>query len=87
MMQNKLKPNWKDNSDILKHFSLITQLGLVVISALLICFFLGLYIERKFPSGGIWLAGGTILGVLAGGLAAFRLLKKTILQDDSDAGE
>ncbi|MFO7897244.1 MAG: AtpZ/AtpI family protein [Candidatus Cloacimonadales bacterium] len=86
-MKNKFKPNWKNNSDIMKHFSLITQLGLVVVSALLLCFFLGLYIERKFPSGGIWLAAGTILGVLSGGLAAFRLLKKTILQDEKDDEE
>jgi len=83
-MKNDLKPNWKNNLEVMKHLSLISQLGLTVVSSLLICFFLGYFLQTKLPGGIIWVAAGTILGVLTGGLAAFRLLKKTILEEDNE---
>lgn len=83
-MRKELKSNWTKNSEVLKYFTLISQLGLVVISALLICFFIGLWIERKFPSNGLFIGLGTIFGVLSGSLAAYKLLKRTILKEDND---
>ncbi len=83
-MKPELKPNWKNNIEVLKYITLISQLGLVVISALLICFFIGLFLSNHLPGGILWIAGGTILGVIAGSLAAFQLLQKTILKEDED---
>ena len=83
-MKTELKPNWKNNIEVIKHITLISQLGLVVISALLLCFFLGLFLSKHLPGGILWVAGGTILGVFAGSLAALRLLQKTILKEDNE---
>ncbi len=86
-MRKDLKPNWKQNSEILKYLSLITQLGLTVVSAILICFFIFLFLDRKFQTGGILVGLGVILGVVAGGLAAYRLLKRSILKEDDEDNE
>ncbi|MCD4796696.1 MAG: AtpZ/AtpI family protein [Candidatus Cloacimonetes bacterium] len=64
------------NKEWYKYFSLISQLGLVVVSSILIFFFLFLYLDRKFNTNGILMAVGVFLGVILGVLGAYRLLRK-----------
>ncbi|MDO9578710.1 MAG: AtpZ/AtpI family protein [Candidatus Cloacimonadales bacterium] len=63
--------------EILKNIGLITQLGLSVISPILI-FVLGfVYLDKKLHTEGKLIIIGVLLGVATGILAAYRLLKKT----------
>jgi ABC-type cobalamin transport system permease subunit len=61
---------------ILKNIWIVTQLGLTVIICILLFFFIFLYLERQLETGGILLVVGVALGILSGGLAAHRLLKR-----------
>lgn len=63
------------DKDLLKHLSLLGQLGLTVISSILIFFFVFLYLDRKLQTGGILVGVGVFLGVIAGVMAAYKLLK------------
>ncbi len=68
-----LKPSDKE---IIKHLGLLTQLGLTVISSILILFFLFLYLDKRFETNGILMAVGIVLGVVTGVYSAYRILKK-----------
>lgn len=62
--------------EILKNIGLITQLGLTVICSVLL-FVLGfVYLDGKLHTEGKLIILGVLLGVAAGILAAYRLLKK-----------
>ena len=63
------------DKELLRHLSLLGQLGLTVITSILIFFFVFLYLDRKLQTGGILVGVGVFLGVIAGVLAAYKLLK------------
>jgi hypothetical protein len=63
--------------EILKNIGLITQLGLSVISSILIFVIGSLYLDRKLNTNGKLIILGVLLGVATGILAAYKLLKKT----------
>ena len=72
---------WKKQNplarEIIKHIGLITQLGLSIVGSILI-FVLGfLYLDNKLHTEGKLIIAGVLLGVAAGILAAYRLIKKT----------
>jgi F0F1-type ATP synthase assembly protein I len=48
------------------YFSLIVEIGLNMILAILIFFFLGLYCDNKFNLRGVGIISGIIIGVLGG---------------------
>ncbi len=69
------------NSELLKYISLVTQLGLTVISSILIFLVGAIYLEKKFQTDGILILIGVLIGVAVGVLAAYKLLKKTLEKD------
>lgn len=66
------------NSELLKYISLVTQLGLTVISSILIFLVGAIYLEKKFQTEGVLILIGVLIGVAAGVFAAYKLLKKTL---------
>ena len=66
------------NNELLKYISLISQLGLTVISSILIFLVGAVYLEKKFQTNGILILVGVLIGVAAGVFAAYKLLKKTL---------
>ncbi len=74
------------NSELLKYISLITQLGLTVISSILIFLVGALYLEKKFQTDGVLILVGILIGVAAGVFAAYKLLKKNLEKDDKKYG-
>lgn len=70
----KNKIYWKDNTELLKAVSMLSQLGLVMVSAIVIGVFSGFAIDRYFNFSGIFLAIGTISGVIAGSFVDWKLL-------------
>lgn len=65
------------NSELLKYINLITQLGLSVVSSILIFLAGAIYLEKKFQTDGVLILVGVLLGVFVGIFAAYKLLKKT----------
>ena len=66
------------NNELLKYISLVTQLGLTVISSILIFLVGTLYLEKKFQTEGVLILVGVLIGVVVGVFAAYRLLKKSL---------
>jgi len=66
------------NNELLKYISLVTQLGLTVISSILIFLVGAIFLEKRFQTDGILILAGVLIGVVAGIFAAYRLLKKTL---------
>ena len=65
------------NNELLKYISLITQLGLTIISSILIFLVGAIYLEKKIQTDGVLILVGVLLGVSVGIFAAYKLLKKT----------
>ena len=74
------------NIELLKYISLVTQLGLTVISSILIFLVAAIYLEKKFQTDGKLILVGVLIGVVAGVFAAYKLLKKTFEKDDNKHG-
>lgn len=66
------------NNELLKYISLITQLGLTIISSILIFLVGAIYLEKKFQTEGVLILAGVLIGVAVGVFAAYKLLKKTL---------
>jgi len=66
------------NNELLKYINLITQLGLTIISSILIFLVGAIYLEKKFQTEGILILVGVLFGVAVGVFAAYKLLKKTL---------
>lgn len=66
------------NNELLKYISLITQLGLTIISSILIFLVGAIYMEKKFQTEGVLILVGVLIGVAVGVFAAYKLLKKTL---------
>ncbi|MBC8416506.1 MAG: AtpZ/AtpI family protein [Candidatus Cloacimonetes bacterium] len=64
------------NKELLKYFGLITQLGLSVITSILIFTFGFIYLDRKLHTESKLIIIGVILGVIAGIVAAYRLIRR-----------
>lgn len=70
----------KDNEDEeeikkspLANLALITQLGLSVASPILLCLFIGSYLDKKFNKEGIFTVGFLLLGAAAGVMNLIKL--------------
>lgn len=64
------------DKELLKYFGLITQLGLSVITSILIFTFGFIYLDRKLHTEGKLIIVGVILGVIAGIVVAYRLIRR-----------
>ena len=73
----------KYNKGVFQTLSLISQLGLSIVTPILLCTVLGVYLDEKFTiSSTVWLI---ILGVLAGVRNAYVLLRQA--NKDSEGKE
>ncbi len=67
---------YEDNHEILRALSLLTQLGLVMISSIILFLVIGLFIDRTFNLNNIGLILFIIIGVISGFIADYQLLSK-----------
>ena len=71
----------KINKDIVRSLSLITQLGITILTSVFLCMFLGLWLDRKFSTH--FFIPFLILGV-GGGLSGAWKLIRNVRQDEED---
>jgi len=69
------------NSELIKYISLVKQLGLTVISLILIILLGAIYLEKKFQTDGVLILIGVLIGAAAGVLSAYKLLKRYLEKD------
>ncbi len=75
------------NRTIIAYVGLSLRLGLTMALCILLGFGGALLLEQKFHSGGMLLVAGIVLGVLAGGVAAYRMTMKELLPPDDDESD
>lgn len=64
----------------LRNLVLITQLGFHVVTPIFLCLFVGIWLDRRLGTSILALLF-LILGVLSGGLSAYKLAKQAIDQE------
>jgi F0F1-type ATP synthase assembly protein I len=64
--------NYKKNRAWAENLSIVMQLGLTMAGCICFCFFIGLYLDRWLGTKGILIAIFTVLGVVGGGVVAYR---------------
>lgn len=52
--------------EVMPYLNLLLRVGLGMVISILVFFLIGLGLERKFPSGGIFVVGGIFIGVGGG---------------------
>ena len=77
--------NYKKNRAWAENLSIVMQLGLTMAGCICFCFFIGLYLDRWLGTKGILIAIFTILGVVGGGVVAYRqILEVTSSEQKED---
>ncbi len=75
-MNKKLFQFTKSSKEIFQHVGLVAHLGLTMVMWIIGCFFLGLYLDKKFNLQGLAIIFFIIVGIALGGYSGYRLIKK-----------
>lgn len=75
----------KKYGPIFRMLSLITQIGITMLTSIFFCMFLGLWIDRKFSTH--FFLFFLILGILGGMKAVYSLIERTDHDDKEDRDE
>lgn len=81
-----MKPvfHYKKNRAWAEHLSIVMQLGLTMAGCICFCFFIGLYLDRWLGTKGLLIAIFTVLGVIGGGIVAYRQILEVAAGDKKD---
>ena len=80
---NPLQPSNSKNK-VWQYLGLTVQLGLSMALSVLLCFYVAWQIEQRVHSGGIILALGVLVGVLAGGWTCYRTTLKRLVHPEDE---
>ncbi len=69
----------------MKNLVLISQIGISMIVPILLCTFIGAWLEKKFPFP--FTIVFIVIGILAGGRSVFALIQKTIQEPKEEEDE
>lgn len=70
--------DFKKNKTWAAHLQIVMQLGLTMVGCIAFCFFLGYYLDRWLGTKGIMVAIFTVLGVIGGGVTAYRQIQEIL---------
>ncbi len=70
--------DFKKNKAWAAHLQIVMQLGLTMVGCIAFCFFVGLYLDRWLGTKGILVAISTLLGVIGGGVTAYRQIQEIL---------
>ena len=74
----------KEQDELGRYFQLLLKLGISICLSIFLGFGLGLFIERQFPSNGLYLLIGIGLGIALGFMLLFKEIKQLDrLNDDN----
>jgi ATP synthase protein I len=69
----EINMNKKDNKDVLKNLALISQIGISIITPILLGVYLGNFIDKRLGTNGVFAIILIIIGAAAGFLNIFKL--------------
>ncbi len=64
--------SYKNNKDWVENFSVVMQLGLTMAGCILLCFFVGRFLDRLFHLRGIFVTVFILLGIAGGANVVYR---------------
>ena len=64
--------NYKKNRDWVENLTIVMQLGLTMVGCIVFCFFIGRLLDKWLGTKGVFISVFTILGVIGGGVTAYR---------------
>jgi F0F1-type ATP synthase assembly protein I len=73
--------DFKQNKDWAANLQIVMQLGLTMVGCIVFCFFVGRYLDSWLGTKGLMVTIFTILGVIGGGVTAYRQIFETLNQD------
>ncbi len=76
--------DFKKNKDWAVHLQIVMQLGLTMAGSIVFCFFVGRYLDRWLGTKGIMVVIFTVLGVIGGGITAYRQIQDTLSSETRD---
>jgi F0F1-type ATP synthase assembly protein I len=76
--------NYKKNRPWMENLTITMQLGLTMAGCIFFCFFVGRWIDKWLGTKGIFVSIFTILGVVGGGVVAYRQIMETIEVKDTN---
>ncbi len=76
--------NYKKNSVWAENLTIVMQLGLTMAGCIVLCFFVGRYLDQWFGTRGIFITLFTIFGVIGGANVAYRqIIELTTKKSDA----
>jgi ATP synthase protein I len=77
--------DFKKNKDWAVHLQIVMQLGLTMAGSIVFCFFVGRYLDRWLGTKGIMVVIFIVLGVIGGGITAYRQIQDTLSSETRDS--
>lgn len=72
----------KKNRELIRCLSLVSQLGITMLTPVILCVWLGVWLDKRFST--YFTLPLLILGILAGAKSAYLMAKKVIRPDHED---
>ena len=76
--------DFKKKRTFVEYFALVSQLGLTMAGSILLCFAVGFFLDLWLGTGGIFLVIFILLGVVGGGVTAYRQIMDLERKQRSD---
>ena len=70
--------DYKKNRSWAENLSIVMQIGLTMAGCICFCFFIGLFLDRRFHTKGVLTVIFTILGVVGGGNVVYRQILEIV---------
>jgi F0F1-type ATP synthase assembly protein I len=77
--------DFKKNRQWAAHLQIVLQLGLTMVGCIIFCFFIGRALDSWLGTKGVMMAIFTILGVIGGGVTAYRQILETLDSEKRDS--
>ena len=77
--------DFKKNRAWAAHLQIVMQLGLTMVGCIVFCFFVGRTLDTWLGTKGLMVAIFTILGVIGGGVTAYRQILETLDSEKRDS--
>ena len=75
----------KEINTIFRYLTLISQLGLIMATSVVVCFLLGFILDKKLGTNGLFITIFVLIGVLGGFWSVYKLIIKShLIEDDED---
>ncbi len=76
--------DYKRDRPWVENLYIVTQLGLTMAGCIAFCFFVGLYLDRRLGTKGVFITIFIILGVIGGANVVYRQILEIIEQKEDD---